>query len=251
MSGPAPGPESRRARDAILGRLRTATITNPKQAPDVAAFFASRAVKLAADPATRVARFTKNMQNWRGEVIETTPERWTDTLAEIVAAKKLQHVLAGRDTWIAPQLTTTLPAEQLEWFDESLETFKLKLFERYDAGISTTLGAIAETGTLVLWPTIAEPRTLSLVPPLYIAVLHASHIVESFHDAISGKLGGPAWATSMPTNALLVTGPSKSSDIQRVLAFGVHGPREVVVILIRDDLGASQSAGSASSEVQS
>jgi L-lactate dehydrogenase complex protein LldG len=235
MSAVAPGPESRRARDAILGRLRAATITDPRPAPDVAGFYAARAAQLAPDPATRVERFSAQMRSWRGEVIETRSADWADALAGVVAAKKLRHLLAGRDTWLTTDLAARFSPQQLDWFDDSLERFKLRLFERHDAGITTTRGAIAETGTLMIWPSISEPRTLSLVPPLHIAVLQASRIVETFHDAVAGG----SWAENLPGNALLVTGPSKTSDIQRVLAFGAHGPKELVVILIRDDLEAA------------
>jgi len=239
MSRVMPGPESRRARDAILGRLRAASIENPRAVPDVAAFYATRTALRPPDAASRVERFCAQMRGWRGEVVETSSSAWIAALAEVVSAKKLQHLLAGRDTWLAPQLGARFAADQLHWFDDSLPSFKLQLFERYDAGITTTRGAIAETGTLMIWPSIAEPRTLSLVPPVHIAVLQASRIVETFHDAIAGTGGADDWAGNLPSNALLVTGPSKTSDIQRVLAFGAHGPKELIVILIRDDLEAA------------
>lgn len=46
----------------------------------------------------------------------------------------------------------------------------------------------------------------------------------------------------LPTNLLLVTGPSKTADIQQVLAFGAHGPRELVIVLV-NDLSAAKEPG--------
>ena len=43
------------------------------------------------------------------------------------------------------------------------------------------------------------------------------------------------WSAQMPTNAILISGPSKTADIEMTLAFGVHGPRELIVLIIEDD----------------
>jgi L-lactate dehydrogenase complex protein LldG len=89
---------------------------------------------------------------------------------------------------------------------------------------------VADTGSLVLQPGPSEPRTLSLVPPLHIAVVRASRLYPSL---------AAAWAAlqpqaDMPTNLLLISGPSKTADIQQVLAFGAHGPKELVIVLVND-----------------
>jgi L-lactate dehydrogenase complex protein LldG len=91
---------------------------------------------------------------------------------------------------------------------------------------------VADTGTLVLWPDADEPRTLSLVPPVHIAVLRASRLYASLPAAMAALLrtGGPG----LPSNLLLVSGPSKTADIQQVLAYGAHGPKELVIVLVDD-----------------
>ena len=69
---------------------------------------------------------------------------------------------------------------------------------------------------------------MSLVPAVHIAVLDADRIYETFSEAIEKG----DWADGMPTNALLISGPSKTADIELVLAFGVHGPKELVVLVL-------------------
>jgi len=225
-----PGEQSERARSAILQRLRAAPVSAPAPAPDVAAYFASR----PAIPAeTRVALFTANATGWHAEVIETTPTEWAATIAQVLARKQLRRVLAGRNTALSAELAATVDPATLAWYDEALPAFKPVLFNEIDAGITTTRGGIAETGTLILWPGVDEPRTLSLVPPVHIAVLRASELYDNFHQAMTAQ----SWAAQLPTNALLVTGPSKTADIQRLLVYGAHGPRELVIVLIRDDAG--------------
>ena len=70
---------------------------------------------------------------------------------------------------------------------------------------------------------------MSLVPPVHIALLDTDKLYTTFAEAIQAE----DWvAEGMPTNALLISGPSKSADIEQTLAYGVHGPKELVVILL-------------------
>jgi L-lactate dehydrogenase complex protein LldG len=81
-----------------------------------------------------------------------------------------------------------------------------------------------------MWPTTAEPRLMSLVPPLHIALLKASEVYDNLYTALQVQ----SWAAGLPTNALLVSGPSKTADIQQTLAYGAHGPKELIVLILED-----------------
>ncbi|MFP4390844.1 MAG: LUD domain-containing protein, partial [Desulfococcaceae bacterium] len=63
------------------------------------------------------------------------------------------------------------------------------------------------------------------------AVLRASDIHNTFADAMAAE----DWAAGMPTNVVLISGPSKTADIELVLAFGIHGPKELVVFIRADE----------------
>jgi L-lactate dehydrogenase complex protein LldG len=222
-----------RARAAILARLRAAAPPDAVDAPDLDGYYA-----ITAPPGgdARVERFMTQARGWRAEVIVTDDAGWTRALADVLAAKGVRRLLAGRGTTICADLSgaassSTGPAVELCWYDQSMETFKDALFSTVDAGITTTLGGIAETGSLIIWPDANEPRTLSLVPPLHIAVLRAS----TLHATLYAALRTQHWAERLPTNALLVTGPSKTADIQRLLVYGAHGPKELVILLLRDE----------------
>jgi L-lactate dehydrogenase complex protein LldG len=107
-----------------------------------------------------------------------------------------------------------------------VETFKADLFQ-IDAGITGVRGGVADTGAVVLWPTPNEPRLLSLVPPVHVAVLDA----ETIYNSLAEMMAVENWSAGMPTNALLVSGPSKTADIEFTLVFGVHGPKELVLLI--------------------
>ena len=97
----------------------------------------------------------------------------------------------------------------------------------YDVGISTAQAAIAETGTLVLDSAYERHRLVSLVPPVHIAIIKESVIVETLSDALTllqkDKEISPA--------ITFITGPSRTADIELTLTIGVHGPQELYVIV--------------------
>ena len=104
------------------------------------------------------------------------------------------------------------------------------MFRHIPASLTGARAAIAETGTLILWPDAHEPRLMSLVPPVHIVLLDASKIYNTFFEAMTSE----GWSAGLPTNALLISGPSKTADIQQTLAYGAHGPKELVVLLLEE-----------------
>ncbi len=68
---------------------------------------------------------------------------------------------------------------------------------------------------------------MSLAPPIHIALLDAGNIHNSFWEVVTHR----QWAADMPTNALLISGPSKTADIEQHLSYGVHGPKELIVLI--------------------
>ena len=72
---------------------------------------------------------------------------------------------------------------------------------------------------------------MSLVPPVHFALLDAATLHDTLFDAITTE----AWSSKLPTNALLVSGPSKTADIQQTLAYGAHGPKALIILLLVDE----------------
>jgi L-lactate utilization protein LutC len=110
------------------------------------------------------------------------------------------------------------------WRD--LEDFR-EVAARADIGLSTAEWAIAETGSLVLAGGPGKGRTVTLLPPTYVAVVSANRVLRTVPEAIEKYAGG-----GLPANVCLHTGPSRSGDIEMEIFVGMHGPGDVHVILV-------------------
>ena len=99
-----------------------------------------------------------------------------------------------------------------------------------DIGLSTAEWAIAETGTLVLEGGPGKGRTVTLLPPTYVALMPAERILRTVPEAIEKYAGGEAGG--LPANVCFHTGPSRSGDIEMSLFVGMHGPGDVHVVLV-------------------
>jgi L-lactate dehydrogenase complex protein LldG len=99
------------------------------------------------------------------------------------------------------------------------------------AEVSEALYGLADTGSVVLAASPAEPRARSLLPDVHISLLHTDRILPGL-DELFARLGA-----ELPSALAIVTGPSRSADIEQQLAVGVHGPGEVHVVLVESNRG--------------
>ena len=222
------------AREAILQRLRRGTPGGARPAPE------NPVRRFDWSPEERLRRFIAALTAVRGEVI-LVGDDWPACLFSRLQAKGATNLRYAADTALGAELVRAWPdrgAIALIPHDQPIEACRTDLFTATDASLTGCLGGIAETGTLVLWPSIQEPRLMSLVPPIHAVVLEADRIRSTFHEFLVEE----DWVgRGLPTNALLISGPSKSADIEQTLAYGVHGPKELLV-LIREGRGAADSS---------
>jgi L-lactate dehydrogenase complex protein LldG len=94
------------------------------------------------------------------------------------------------------------------------------------AGVSTAIYGLADTGSVVLAASPEEPRARSLLPEVHVTLLAEDRILPGL-EALFETVGA-----DLPSSLAIVTGPSRSADIEQKLAVGVHGPREVHVVLL-------------------
>lgn|SRR5262245_19152630 len=100
-----------------------------------------------------------------------------------------------------------------------------------DVGITSCDWAIAETGTLVVCSRPGQERVASLLPPMHIAIVERRQIVPDLIDAF--RLLDERGLVESSSNVTLITGPSKTGDIELQLTTGVHGPGKWWVIVVR------------------
>lgn len=210
------------ARDRILQRLR-ATPPQPMAPPDTNAYRPPNAA--GATQAHYLQSLQRNLEAAHAEVHAADGEPWPQKVARICSAK-------GVRTLMLPPDGVDLPAweggPQLRRFDRALEAHKDALFNEVDAGLTRADCAIADTGMLVVLSSPAQPRTLSLVPPINICLVDTDRLYADLPSAL--RAGN--WAAGMPTNLIFISGPSKTADIQQTLAYGAHGPKELIVVLV-------------------
>lgn len=99
------------------------------------------------------------------------------------------------------------------------------------AAVSHAFAAVAETGTLVLTSGRDNPTTLNFLPDIHIVVVRASDVAADF-ETVMARLRERFGAGAMPRAVNLITGPSRSADIEQTLILGAHGPRKLHVIVV-------------------
>lgn len=98
-------------------------------------------------------------------------------------------------------------------------------------GITSCELAVAETGSLLMCARPGRERMASLLPPLHVAVVERAQILPDLYDAIAHlqSLG----SKGLPSNAVFITGPSKTGDMELELTTGVHGPGRWCVVVVK------------------
>jgi L-lactate dehydrogenase complex protein LldG len=178
-------------------------------------------------------RFCELLTANRAEVVETTRADWPRAALDWLKAAGCRNALLGPQTPVGKELwAAAYDSDPLIIpYDAAIETFKPALVRDIDAGVTGVRAAVAATGSLVLWPGPDEPRLMSLLPPVHLAVVFKSTLRTTLAEVIREQ----GWAENgMPTNVVVVSGPSKTADIAQILAFGVHGPKRLAVLVVTD-----------------
>jgi L-lactate dehydrogenase complex protein LldG len=169
-------------------------------------------------------RFKENLESVGGKCWIVADEKEASGVIQNIFFKLQPNRIAFFDSPIVNRLVApiNLDAEILEYADKkSLFTF--------DIGITGAQWGIAETGTLVLESERERNRLISLLPPVHICVLGAKNILATMGEILE------TLQKDLNRTVTFVTGPSRTSDIELTLAIGVHGPRELYVIIIDDE----------------
>jgi L-lactate dehydrogenase complex protein LldG len=156
------------------------------------------------------SQFTAELTALGGTVVPCSNENLPDKLTDFLRQRGANQVFV--DDVGAQNLPAEVPAVR-----EPNPEIKF--------GLTGCAAGIANTGTVVL---LDEGETLkaSLLPETHLVVLRASQLVADLPEALAG--------TRNASNAVLVTGPSRTADIEMTLTIGVHGPKEIIVFLVDD-----------------
>ncbi len=213
------------ARAAILESLRAGGGGEAVPLPDTAVL-----ARRTWSPAERVQRLRRGMELVHTEFLEAAPGQWPGVVLGFCRDEGFPNLLYGPRSAAGKALASAWTPKDPELipYQDPVEAFKATLFDGVAAGFTTALAGVAETGGLLLEPGPEEPRLLSLVPPVHIALLLASTVEDTLWSAMRNR----GWGKGTARNSLLISGPSKTADIEQTLAYGVHGPKRLVVVLV-------------------
>ncbi len=99
-----------------------------------------------------------------------------------------------------------------------------------DFGITSADFALSDTGTFVMLSSPKEARLISLLPPVHIGVIPAHSLLPNL-DELFSRVPKPSDQTS---SMVLITGPSRTADIEQILVRGVHGPGEIYAVIVEE-----------------
>jgi len=210
------------AREEILGRIRSAladvpATERPGDVPVERDY--RRRGKLGAE--ARIELLAERLRDYHAEVRTVAPDRVGEAVAEACGQWGLTEVV------VPPELEAAWRPPGVEVVeDRGLDPAEL---DRIDAAVTGCAAAIAETGTLLLDGRGASGRrVITLVPDHHICVVTVDQVLESVPEGVAAL--APA-VIDDHAPITLVSGPSASSDIELSRVEGVHGPRNLLVLI--------------------
>ena len=179
-----------------------------------------------------LSRFTSEAEK-AGAKIHSSKD-FNDAIIEIAEIAKKNNSSLGIDIneIISPELRKGLKEKGgLTIFDQDIENQKNKA----DLGILRGDAAIAETGTIIHLSYRADERSLATLTPIQIALIKEDSLLPTLEEAapfLRSLINGSRDKIK-PTFITMITGPSRTADIERTLTIGVHGPKELHIIFYK------------------
>jgi L-lactate dehydrogenase complex protein LldG len=178
------------------------------------------------------------------ELFKTKAEELTVKVLRAASSKEAADLIIEQIRQLKVQKVAATPLAMMD--DRALETYTLSVgldfcrelnrdkIEQADMGISEFDLGIAQLGCIVQDASDLHTRLVSMLPPIHLALLKTSTLVESFADAL--EVIEKAYKGNIPPYLSFITGPSKTADIERELTIGVHGPEKLIILCIDQNI---------------
>jgi L-lactate dehydrogenase complex protein LldG len=166
--------------------------------------------------------FAENFIKTKGEfVFCVSEEECTSALAIIIEKKELKNIFAWEESLYPLLEQSKIPFSKLD-----------TNFTHADTGITFCEKLIARTGSVLISSGTRSGRRLSVYPPLHIVIAYTSQIVYDIEDGLAAVR--KKYENNLPSMISLISGPSRTADIEKTLVLGAHGPKELILFLIDD-----------------
>lgn len=166
--------------------------------------------------------FALNLNNVGGIFVYCENEKmFTQHLQTLVKHKKWESVYTQDDKLINLLIQSEIP------IDSDPANFNEQV-----AGITRCDYLIARFGSVVVSSGLASGRRMFVYPEVHLVYAFASQVVKELKDALTGLTG--KYANGFPSQVTMITGPSRTADIEKTLVMGAHGPKELYVFMVDD-----------------
>jgi L-lactate dehydrogenase complex protein LldG len=235
------------SRDTVLGRVRQAlgkTGADPAAMADAQAYLDAHARGPApAFDADRILRFIRRAGDMESTVarVSRRDEIPVAVAAYLDALELAPALVAPPSSQLGSQLSSQLSSRNphrgvcwpefadLDWAQAGLSVEARPTVGDDRLGITGVFCAIAETGTLVVLSGADTPTATTLLPDTHVAIVSANRIVDTMEDAFAliRKERG-----SLPRAINMISGPSRTGDIEQTIVLGAHGPFRVHILVV-------------------
>jgi L-lactate dehydrogenase complex protein LldG len=205
------------SRQPVLDRVRAATQADANRYEAIPRSYIRSG---SLDPEARIHLMTERLREYGADVVECAPSNLPSTISH-------QLQLSQRENFLAPAgIPPDWLANTICLIDHNLSHEQI---EQCGGVLTAASAGVADSGTIVLHHGPAEGRrVVSLLPDFHLCILYASQIVETLPEYFARFPQPPRLAT-------YISGPSATADIEMTRIKGVHGPRFLSVIIVRDD----------------
>jgi L-lactate dehydrogenase complex protein LldG len=212
---------------AVIEKVRRALgRSSPLPAQPIPPAIDEAITRLVAKDADLVQRFITTAEAMKMHVDRTSAADAAEHVVEFLKSKNVRTAALPRSELLdrlgIPAALTAAGIDARRW-----DQITVDAVYDMDCGLTDVYAAVAETGSIVVRASPDHGRALSLVPPLHVAIVESRQILADMIDLFA-KLNVEGTGSAVS----LITGPSKTSDIEMNLVVGVHGPQAVQVFLI-------------------
>ena len=219
-------------REAILDRIRLGL---PYSVPVSQSPLPNHPVE--EDPQVLIEEFASELDSLQGKFLRVMRSETVDTVSNLLDERQAKHLL----TWEGNQLPTPGLIETLKNrgyrcipAEIPLNRYRrrnhLNNLSQAEVGITSACGVISRIGALVMAGGKGQGRLASLLPPVHIALVTPDQFYPTLEVWLAAQNALALFEDS--SSLTLIAGPSRTSDIERVITLGAHGPRELIVICL-------------------
>jgi L-lactate dehydrogenase complex protein LldG len=219
------------SRQGIINTLRRTNMPVGEEIPPAVA-----SPVPSCSPAERVARFIAGAEAANASVrVAAEHEEALRLVADVLSTVEGRQVIVSDDAWHEPWGVARLSGideREIRRTSSLQDPSPSGIAASASVGITAAACGVSETGTVVVCSGPAGGRIESLLPPVHIALLAASRLVAGLPEVFA-LLEREGWF-ERSSAVTFITGPSRTADIELTLTIGVHGPKQLVVILVND-----------------